>query len=94
MSTQFPGPQQEQQAQDEQAQDEQAQDEQAQDEQAAGALEVTVPAAATPRTGDEVIDAVLADVAAAQAGSLTERISAGERAQAALRSRLSDLGGA
>jgi len=51
------------------------------------------PEATAPQTGDEPIDAALQDLARAQAGSLTERIDAGERTQAALRSRLSDLGG-
>lgn len=52
------------------------------------------PEATAPQTGDEPIDAALQDLARAQAGSLAERIDAGERTHAALRSRLSDLGGA
>lgn len=47
-----------------------------------------------PTTGDSAIDVVLSDLAEAQTGSLAERIEAGERAQAALQSRLRDLGGA
>ncbi|MDV3221966.1 hypothetical protein [Intrasporangium sp.] len=52
------------------------------------------PAPAPPTTGDPSIDAVLLDLAAAQRGSLGDRITAGEVAQAALQSRLGDLGGA
>lgn len=46
-----------------------------------------------PRTGDADIDAVLQQVAQAQAGDLTGRISAAQEAQRVLQSRLSDLGG-
>jgi hypothetical protein len=47
-----------------------------------------------PATGDGAIDAVLTDLASAQDAPLAERIDAGERALAALQSRLNDLGGA
>lgn len=47
-----------------------------------------------PATGDAEIDRVLDELAAAQTGSLAERVAAGEQAQAALQSRLRDLGGA
>jgi hypothetical protein len=47
-----------------------------------------------PATGDAAIDAVLAEMAAAQDAPLAERIDAGERALTALQSRLNDLGGA
>lgn len=49
---------------------------------------------AHPVTGDPEIDGVLEELAAAQDGSLADRIAAGERAQSALQSRLRDLGGA
>lgn len=54
----------------------------------------TGAATEVPQTGDESIDDSLRDLAAAQAGSLSERIAAGERTHGALQSRLSDLGGA
>lgn len=47
-----------------------------------------------PATGDGAIDAVLADLVSAEDAPLAERIDAGERALAALQSRLNDLGGA
>ncbi|HEY9496891.1 MAG TPA: hypothetical protein VIR15_18720 [Intrasporangium sp.] len=47
-----------------------------------------------PETGDAAIDAVLADLATAQDAPLAQRIDEGERALAALQSRLNDLGGA
>jgi hypothetical protein len=47
-----------------------------------------------PATGDAEIDRVLDELAAAQTGSLAARVAAGEQAQAALQSRLRDLGGA
>jgi hypothetical protein len=47
-----------------------------------------------PTTGDSVVDAAMIELAAAEAGSLTERIEAGERAHRVLQGRLSDLGGA
>ena len=47
-----------------------------------------------PITGDAVVDAAMIDLAAAEAGSLAERIEAGERAHRVLQGRLSDLGGA
>jgi hypothetical protein len=51
-----------------------------------------VPSA--PTTGDPVVDAAMAELAAAEPGSLAERIDAGERAHRVLQGRLSDLGGA
>jgi hypothetical protein len=55
----------------------------------------TGPAATeVPATGDGAIDAVLAGLASAQNAPLADRIEAGERALAALQSRLNDLGGA
>ena len=47
-----------------------------------------------PTTGDPEIDRALEELAAAQTGSLAERIAAGEQAQNALQARLRDLGGA
>jgi hypothetical protein len=47
-----------------------------------------------PTTEDPEIDRALEELAAAQTGSLAERIAAGEQAQSALQSRLRDLGGA
>ena len=47
-----------------------------------------------PSTGDAVVDAAMIELAAAEAGSLAERIDAGERAHRVLQGRLSDLGGA
>jgi hypothetical protein len=47
-----------------------------------------------PTTGDAVVDAAMIELAAAEAGSLSERIEAGERAHRVLQGRLSDLGGA
>lgn len=69
--------------------------------QATDAVEPSGTAASTPdvvrveppRTGDADIDAVLEQVAQAQAGDLTGRISAAQEAQRVLQSRLSDLGG-
>jgi hypothetical protein len=52
------------------------------------------PQSDAPSTGDPSIDSVLDDLATAQTASLAERIAAGERATAALQSRLNDLGGA
>jgi hypothetical protein len=57
-----------------------------------GVGERDVPTA--PTTGDAVVDAAMIDLAAAEAGSLAERIEAGERAHRVLQGRLSDLGGA
>ncbi|GAA2147318.1 hypothetical protein FHX52_1348 [Humibacillus xanthopallidus] len=57
-----------------------------------GAGERDVPTA--PTTGDAVVDAAMIELAAAEAGSLAERIDAGERAHRVLQGRLSDLGGA
>ena len=51
-----------------------------------------VPAA--PTTGDAVVDAAMVEFAAAESGTLTERIDAAERAHRVLQGRLSDLGGA
>lgn len=45
-----------------------------------------------PSTGDAVVDSALEALAQAQAGALTERIEAGERAHRLLQGRLSDLG--
>ena len=47
-----------------------------------------------PTTGDAVADAAMIELAAAEAGSVAERIEAGERAHRVLQGRLSDLGGA
>ena len=47
-----------------------------------------------PTTGDAVVDEAMIDLAAAEAGTLAERIDAGERAHRLLQGRLSDLGGA
>ena len=47
-----------------------------------------------PTTGDAVVDEAMIDLAAAEAGTLAERIDAGERAHHLLQGRLSDLGGA
>lgn len=49
--------------------------------------------APVPETGDLVIDAALRDLAQAQGEDLDARLSAGERVQQTLRSRLNDLGG-
>ncbi|HET7801964.1 MAG TPA: hypothetical protein VFL38_16185 [Humibacillus xanthopallidus] len=57
-----------------------------------GAGDRDVPTA--PTTGDAVVDAAMIELAAAEAGSLAERIDAGERAHRVLQGRLSDLGGA
>ncbi len=54
--------------------------------------ERAVPSA--PTTGDPVVDAAMVELAAAESGTLTQRIDAGERAHRALQDRLSDLGGA
>ena len=51
-----------------------------------------VPSA--PTTGDAVVDAAMVELAAAESGTLTERIDAAERAHRVLQGRLSDLGGA
>ena len=51
------------------------------------------PAPKAPATGDDALDAVLADLASAQDAALGERIDAGERALSVLQSRLNDLGG-
>jgi hypothetical protein len=51
-----------------------------------------VPSA--PTTGDAVVDAAMVELASAEAGTLSERIDAGERAHRVLQGRLSDLGGA
>ena len=56
------------------------------------APEREVPTA--PTTGDAVVDEAMIDLAAAEAGTLAERIDAGERAHRLLQGRLSDLGGA
>ena len=56
------------------------------------ASERAVPSA--PTTGDPVVDAAMVELAAAESGTLTERIDAGERAHRVLQGRLSDLGGA
>jgi hypothetical protein len=47
-----------------------------------------------PTTGDEAVDAAMLDLAAAEGGTLTQRIEAGERAHRVLQGRLGDLGGA
>lgn len=62
------------------------------DDPAYGVVGRDVPTA--PATGDEVVDAAMIELAAAEAGSLAERIDAGERAHRVLQGRLSDLGGA
>lgn len=49
--------------------------------------------ATTPETGDLVIDAALADLAAAEPEDLDAQIAAGEQVQRTLQSRLADLGG-
>ncbi|MEO7449051.1 MAG: hypothetical protein ABI336_12335 [Humibacillus sp.] len=54
---------------------------------ASPAREVPTP----PTTGDAVVDAATVDLAAAEAGSLAERIDAGERVHQVLQERLSDL---
>jgi hypothetical protein len=46
-----------------------------------------------PTTGDPLVDAAMGELAAAESGTLTERIDAGERAHRVLQGRLSDLGG-
>ena len=46
-----------------------------------------------PLTGDVVIDAALADLAAARTDDLDAQIEAGERVQHTLQLRLGDLGG-
>jgi hypothetical protein len=46
-----------------------------------------------PETGDLVIDAALADLAAAGSRDLDAQIAAGEQVQRTLQSRLADLGG-
>ena len=46
-----------------------------------------------PLTGDPVVDAATARLAAADPEDLDAQIEAGERVHQALRSRLSDLGG-
>jgi hypothetical protein len=51
-----------------------------------------VPSA--PTTGDAVVDAAMVELAAAESGTLTQRIDAAERAHRVLQGRLSDLGGA
>ena len=53
----------------------------------------SMPPLEPPATGDGTLDTVLVDLAAAQDAPLAERIDAGERALAALQSRLNDLGG-
>jgi hypothetical protein len=69
-------------------------------EDEAGADETAYPGAGgrdvptAPTTGDAVVDAAMVELAAAEAGSLAERIDAGERADRVLQGRLSDLGGA
>lgn len=69
-------------------------------EDEAGADETAYPGAGgrdvptAPTTGDAVVDAAMVELAAAEAGSLAERIDAGERAHRVLQGRLSDLGGA
>lgn len=69
-------------------------------EDGAGADETAYPGAGgrdvptAPTTGDAVVDAAMVELAAAEAGSLAERIDAGERAHRVLQGRLSDLGGA
>ena len=58
-----------------------------------GASGDTVADAAGPRTGDIVIDAAIADLAAADPLDLDAQIELGERVRATLRTRLDDLGG-
>jgi hypothetical protein len=53
--------------------------------------ERAVPSA--PTTGDPLVDAAMGELAAAESGTLAERIDAGERAHRVLQGRLSDLGG-
>jgi hypothetical protein len=62
------------------------------DDPAYGVVGRDVPTA--PATGDEIVDAAMIELAAAEARSLAERIDAGERAHRVLQGRLSDLGGA
>lgn len=52
-----------------------------------------VPGDDVPVTGDPVVDAATAQLAAADSNDLDAQIEAGERVHQALRSRLSDLGG-
>jgi hypothetical protein len=52
-----------------------------------------VPGDDVPVTGDPVVDAATAQLAAADPADLDAQIEAGERVHQALRSRLSDLGG-
>jgi hypothetical protein len=46
-----------------------------------------------PKTGDAVIDAVVAELAEVRERPLDEHIAAGEKAHRVLQGRLSDLGG-
>lgn len=55
--------------------------------------EDTTPAAQPPVTGDDAVDEALVEFARAQAGSMAERIEAGERMHTTLQGRLRDLGG-
>lgn len=51
------------------------------------------PGAGPPQTGDIVIDAALADLAAVPDDDLDGQLTTGEHVQRTLQSRLADLGG-
>lgn len=57
-----------------------------------GTPEAAPSSGTTPETGDLVVDAALADLAAVDASDLDAVLAAGESVHATLTSRLSDLG--